>query len=195
MDFLCTRPPVWPYLTLLSRGAGSLPSLAGSTPNAAQGAISLLCCKGTLLVHVQHGDQQVLSCKLLFCCVSHSMGLFLPRCRILHFFLLNFIKLWRLILVGRTEGIQYLSLFHIPCHQGPAPLCSRLYRRHSLDILLLSVYLHKFFMLPMMPLLTRWANDGRNLYIERIFMRSSVWHLQCYAQLGSKNVVSPTLIL
>lgn len=170
----------------ISHTAGSLPWLAGSTPNAGQGAISLLCCKATLLVHVQLDEQQVLSCKLLSCYVAHSVGLFLPRCRILHFPLLNFIRFRRLILLGKKEGVQYLSLFHIPCYQGPAPFSSRL--PFSLDIHLLSLYLHKYFMLPMMSLLrfsSRWANGGRNLYIERTFMRSSVWHLQCYAQLGS----------
>lgn len=132
----CSPSSVWSYLILPNRGAGSLPSLAGSTPNVGQGGISLLCCKGTLLVHVQLGDQQVLSCKLLSCYVLHSMGLYLPRCRILHFPFLNVIKFWRLILLVKTEGIQYLSLSHIPCHQGPAPFSSNpMYARQSLDIL------------------------------------------------------------
>lgn len=122
----------------ISHTAGSLPWLAGSTPNAGQGAISLLCCKATLLVHVQLDEQQVLSCKLLSCYVAHSVGLFLPRCRILHFPLLNFIRFRRLILLGKKEGVQYLSLFHIPCYQGPAPFSSRLL--FSLDIRYLCTY-------------------------------------------------------
>ena len=54
---------------LLSRGKGSPLSAGSALPNAAQGTIHLLCCKGTLLPHGQFGvywDLQVPFCRAAF---------------------------------------------------------------------------------------------------------------------------------
>lgn len=66
--------------------------------NAAWDAICRLCSKGTLLTQVQLSVHQdpLFSVKLLSSWVALSiywyMRLFLPRCRTLYFFLLNFIR-------------------------------------------------------------------------------------------------------
>ncbi|KAK4828308.1 hypothetical protein QYF61_025320 [Mycteria americana] len=57
-------------LDTVFQGKVHLPQPAGNTPpDAAQDTISLLCCKGTLLAHVQlgvHQDPQVLFCEAAF---------------------------------------------------------------------------------------------------------------------------------